>query len=322
MTTMYQPGNYGSEGAPLAVITAKCHPWLIDQLAVGFRVVYKPSITYGELMQMAPDITGIIVTTRLRIDAAWIEKAIQLKWIGRLGSGLELIDVDYAEARGIKVVSSPEGNCNAVGEHALGMLLGVLNRMAWSYAQVREHEWLRDENRGTELSGKTVGIVGYGHTGSAFAKYLEPFGITVLACDKYKSGFANRYIREASIEQLQRYADVISFHVPLTEETRYMANDAFFGACKQRPVILNTSRGKVVELAALKRAFEAGLVSGAGLDVLENEKPETFTKDESDMLDWLTHQPGILVTPHIAGYSHEAFLKMAEVTWQKLFGKS
>lgn len=320
-TILYDAGYYGTEDAPLSVITAKCHPWLLDRLALEHRVAYLPAITYNELLQMAPQITGLIVTTRLRIDAAFLDKANQLKWIGRLGSGLELIDVDYAEAKGIKVVSSPEGNCNAVGEHALGLLLGVLNRMAWSYTQVRAHQWQRDENRGTELYGKTVGIIGYGHTGSAFARYLEPFGVTVLAYDKYKSGFANHYVREASLEQVQRYADVISFHVPLTGETRYMANDAFFSACTQHPVILNTSRGKVIELAALKRAIEAGLIAGAGLDVLENEKLETFSNEEMQMLDWLTHQPNIIVTPHIAGYSHEAFLKMAEVTWRKLFGE-
>ncbi len=308
------------EGKPLAVISAKCHTWLIDQLVVNFRVAYFPAITYLELLQMAPDITGLIVTTRLKIDAALLDAASNLEWIGRLGSGLELIDVSYAESKGIKVVSSPEGNANAVGEHALGMLLGVLNKIAWSHTQVKDGQWLRDENRGTELRGKTVGIIGFGNTGSAFAKLLKPFDVTVLAYDKNRFGFANDYIKEASLEQLQRYSDVISFHVPLQPDTRYMANASFFEALKQQPVILNTSRGKVVDLIALKSAYEQGQISGAGLDVLENEKLSTFHDDETEMLEWLTQQSGIIITPHIAGYSHEAFLKMAQVVVKKLFG--
>jgi D-3-phosphoglycerate dehydrogenase len=249
-----------------------------------------------------------------------LEVSSNLKWIGRLGSGLELIDVEFAESRGVKVVSSPEGNSNAVGEHVLGMLLGVLNKITWSHTQVKEGLWLRDENRGTELRGKTVGIVGFGNTGSAFAKLLKPFEVTVLAYDKNRFGFANDYIKEASLEQIQRYADVISFHVPLNADTQYMANETFFNALTQQPIILNSSRGKVVDLNALKEAYENGQISGAGLDVLENEKLSSFSDAETDMLEWLTQQSGIIVTPHIAGYSHQAFLKMAEVVVMKLFG--
>jgi D-3-phosphoglycerate dehydrogenase len=318
--TVYQTGFYGNENHPMVVISAKCHSWLIDQLSMRFRVAYLPSITPAELLQMADNIEGLIVTTRLRIDATFLDAATQLKWIGRLGSGLELIDVKYAESKGIKVVSSPEGNANAVGEHTLGMLLGVLNKITWSHMQVKEGTWLRDENRGTELRGRTVGIIGYGNTGSAFAKLLRPFGVTVLAYDNRKADFSHDYVKEASLEQIQRYAHAISFHVPLTEITLGMANDAFFEALKEKPVILNTSRGKIIELDALQTAIEKGLISGAGLDVLENEKLSTYTSEETEMLQWLTTQPNIIVTPHIAGYSHEAFLKMAEVVMEKLFG--
>ncbi len=318
--TTYQTGYIGDASKPLVVITAKCHPWLIEQLILQFRVAYFPAITYLELLQMATDMTGLIVTTRLKIDAAFMDMAQNLQWIGRLGSGLELIDVAYAESKGVKVVSSPEGNANAVGEHTLGMLLGVLNKIAWSHIQVKNGEWLRDENRGTELRGKTVGIIGFGNTGSAFARLLKPFEVTVLAYDKNRYGFANDYVKEASLEQIQRYADVISFHVPLNADSLYMANASFFDALKQQPVILNTSRGKVIDLQALKTAYEQGQILGAGLDVLENEKLSSYSDAETEMLEWLTRQSGIIVTPHIAGYSHEAFLKMAEVVVRKLFG--
>jgi D-3-phosphoglycerate dehydrogenase len=227
--------------------------------------------------------------------------------------------VAYAEKRGIKVVSSPEGNANAVGEHTLGMLLSLLNRIAWSHHEVKNNLWLRDENRGTELRNRTVGIIGYGNTGSTFAKLLQPFGVTVLAYDINKYGFAYDHVKEASLEQIQRYADIISFHVPLNEKSEYMGNADFFNQLKQQPIILNTSRGKVVRLTDLRNAIENGKLGGAGLDVLENEKLNTHNDTEKEMLSWLTAQPNVLITPHIAGYSHEAFLQMAEVVVKKLF---
>lgn len=300
------------------LLTAKVHPYLIETLeSKGFEVNYQTSITNEEVTRLLPEITGLIVTTRV-VDKAMMDVAPKLRWIGRLGSGLELIDVAYAARKGIQCVSSPEGNCDAVGERSLGMLLNLMGNMKKASLEISNGQWVREANRGDQLSGMTVGIIGFGHTGPAFARVLVGFGVNILANDKYRFGFGIGHIKEATVAEIAENSEVVSLNLPLTPETINYADDAFFDALQKQPYFINSCRGKAVDTDALIRALKNGKIRAAALDVLENEKLSTYTAAEKERLEWLAAQPNVLITPHIAGYTHEAFYKMSKVVLDKL----
>ena len=301
------------------IITAPCHKVLsVSFAAAGYQVIDMPSVNYEDLLNIIDDAEGLVVTTRIKVDRTLIDAAPKLKWIGRLGSGLELIDVKYATENGIKSFSTPEGNCTAVGEYALMLLLSSMRRLLKSNAEVKENRWIRESNRGTELNGKALGIIGYGNTGAAFAKAASGIGMRIMAYDKFKSGFDDDFVEEVNLETIQSQADFISFHIPLSAENIYMCDAAFLDKLVQQPFIINTSRGSVISQKDLLVALQSGKISGAALDVLENEQVDNFTTEEHIIFEALNKLPQVIITPHIAGYTHEAFYKMSAFLLTKL----
>ena len=303
----------------MIIITCPIYPVFTDTLnSKGIAFRHEPAYRYDDLFDVIHEAEGLVISTSIKIDKPLLDKALQLKWIGRLGSGMEHVDIEHANTKGIRCVSSPEGNCGAVGDHAIGLLLSLVRNICKSNAEVKQGKWERKANTGIELSEKKIGIIGFGNTGSAFAKRLMGFDVEVFAHDKYKAGFGNEYIRESSLEDIQCNCDIISFHLPHTTETIHYANADFFNKIKRDCILINTSRGSIVDSDALLSALETGKITAAALDVLENENAASFSLPENKSILALIHHPNVLVTPHIAGYTHEAQYKMAKVLLEKL----
>lgn len=306
---------------PKVLIADYVHPFLIDGLSqLGYHVTYAPDIQKDLVYQILQDFDGVIINTKTPMRKAALEVGIQLKFIGRLGSGLDIIDLPLAKSKHIAVINSPEGNCNAVAEQAMGMLLALANNIVQGDQEVRKFQWYREKNRGFELEGKIIGIVGYGHTGSAFASKFENWLTSVKVYDKYKEHFAkgSRFIEEVQLDDLQRNSDIISFHLPLTEETKYFVDNSFLQKCKKGVIIVNTSRGKVVNESDLIKNLKSGQVGGACLDVFENEKVEVLSEAEKLKYEELYKMKNVVLTPHVAGWTHESKYKIAKVLVDKI----
>lgn len=297
------------------IVAAPVHKILIDSLiSEGYICEMHEHITQTVAPQVIADCVGIITSTRLMLDRDLIDKAPQLKWIGRMGSGMEVIDVQYAQSKGIACVASPEGNCNAVAEHALGMLLALIRRIPLINNEVKNGVWRRNENRGIELEGKTIGIIGFGHTGRALAKKLIGFDMNILAYDKYAESDFPGYVRKcAGLDEIFNSAEIVSFHVPQQPDTHHYFNDDFLNRMVNNFILLNTSRGQVVDLLALNKGINGGKVTGACLDVFESEPVTTLTGERKIAMDSLLQNPAVIATPHIAGYTYEALYKMSKV---------
>ena len=284
----------------------------------GHQVHYRPEIKREEILAIIENYEGILIRSKTPMDRPLLEKASRLKFIGRAGAGLEKIDLDYLAFRNIRLFHAAEGNRDAVGEQAIGMLLALFNHSVRADQQVRKGIWKREENRGEELGGKTVGIIGYGNMGSAFSEKLRGFGVRVLAYDKYKTGFGDGFIEEVSFEKLQEEADVVSLHVPLTPETKGWFSMGVLGQFRKPIFLVNTARGEIVSFDTLNQALDEGILRGVVLDVLENEKFDTFSSEQKVAFERLAGRENVIFSPHIAGWTHQSYQRINEVLIQKI----
>lgn len=299
------------------LIVDDLHPIFKERAeALGYEVDDQPLITRNETLSIIADYSGIAVRTKFLIDKEIIDAGANLEFVARAGAGLDNIDVAYAETKNIELLNAPEGNCDAVGEHAVGLLLSLANKFRNSDRQIRSGIWDREGNRGWELKGKTVGIIGYGFMGQSFARKLSGFGVNVIAYDKYKTGFSDQYTREVSMEEIVKLSDVLSLHIPLTAETKQMVNEEYLFHFRKPIFFLNTARGEITDTRAVLKAIEKGKIMGAGLDVLEVEK---FPKlGEQPWYEALNACSNVLLTPHVAGWTFDSYRKISEVLADKL----
>jgi D-3-phosphoglycerate dehydrogenase len=310
---------------PAVLITDNVHELLISGLeAAGYECHYLPDIDPMIVPDKIKDYSGIVINSKIRVDKALLQNAPNLKFIARLGSGLEIIDLEAAKEKSVLVHRSPDGNCDAVAEHALGMLLTLANNLCTANADVRKKIWRREELRGWELMGKTIGIIGFGFTGTAFAKKLSGFDVKILAFDKYRKDFVNDnpHVLEAPIEKIFNEADIISLHLPLTNETRGLVNDEFLKKFKKPIVLINTARGEIAQTKAILNALDSGKLIGACLDVFENEKPETYSAEQEILFANLFERPNVLLSPHIAGWTHESKRRLSQLLLQRIINEA
>jgi D-3-phosphoglycerate dehydrogenase len=310
-----------TNATPRVLITDGVHPLLLDGLsAAGYACTYLPKIDLATTRQLVGAYDGIVINSKIRVDRAFLEAAPKLRFIGRLGSGLEIIDLELAQERGVAVIRAADGNCDAVAEHALGMLLALANNLRQADQQVRQRIWEREQNRGWELWGKTIGIVGFGYTGRAFAERLAGFGMRVLVYDKYKKGYASDlpYVEECAMQQLFDQAQILSLHLPATAETKGLANAQYWKRFQKGLVLINTSRGNIVPTADLLEALEQGQLKGACLDVFENEKPATYSAQQAADFERLFKRQDVLLSPHVAGWTVESKERLAKLLLRRI----
>ena len=301
------------------------HPALANRLTQnGFNCIDGTTLSRSDILQQVGEMEGVVIRSKFKIDHSFLDAAQSLKFIARSGAGLENINLEATQKKGIVVFNSPEGNRDAVGEQATGMLLSLFNHLNRADHEVRNGVWKREENRGIELKGKTVGIIGYGNMGSAFAQRLQGFECRVVAYDKYKTHTDSPYAELVSLQHLMRYSDVVSFHVPLTEETHYYFNNGFVNSMDKPFYLINTARGKVVNTDHLVQGLKSGKVLGAALDVLEYETSSFETLSSADLpepFQYLIESDQVILSPHVAGWTVESYEKLATFLADKILAQ-
>ena len=299
------------------LIADDIHPIFIEQVeAAGYMCDYQPAIKLAGAMEIIADYAGLVIRSKFSVDRAVLEAGTNLRFVARAGAGMDNIDEAYAAEKKIFLINASEGNMDAVGEHCIGMLLALMNNFKVADTEIRAGEWKREANRGYELKGKTVGIIGYGFMGKSFARKLAGFEVNVIAYDKYKTGFSDQYAREVSMEEIVKHSDVLSLHVPLTSETNGLVNDEYLFHFKKPIFFINASRGKVAKVSAILNAIQQGKILGAGLDVLEVEKFPALA--EQPWFDELKQSNKVILTPHVAGWTFDSYRRLSEVMATKL----
>ncbi|MEP0710666.1 2-hydroxyacid dehydrogenase [Algoriphagus sp.] len=284
----------------------------------GHEVIYSPEIKRDEIIACISTFEGLIIRSKTPMDRELLEHAVNLKFIGRAGAGLDKIDLDYMAERGIKLFHAAKGNRDAVAEHAVGMLLALFNHLGNADQEVRKGIWDREGNRGHELMGKTVGIMGYGNMGKSFARRLQGFKVKIIAFDKFKKGYGDDMVQEVSWEKLKKEVDILSIHVPLTSETRGFFTLKELQSFAKPIWLINTARGEVISFKTLNEAIDQGLLRGVLLDVLENEKFQKFTDEQKAEFEKLASRQSVLFSPHVAGWTFESYIKINEVLVKKI----
>jgi len=290
-------------------------------IRMGYVCEDGSALSREEILQTIANYEGVVIRSRVKFDKQMLDAAKKLRFVARAGAGMENIDVEHAKTLGIRCFNAPEGNRDAVAEHALGMLLSLFNRINIANQEVRKGLWLREENRGVELLGRTIGIIGYGNTGQAFARRLAGFGVLTYAHDKYRKGFSDTIVIETNLQSIFQEAEVVSLHLPLTAETHHLVNDDFFEKLNYPIYLINTSRGQIIDTNALVRAIKSGKVLGACLDVLEFEKfnfEQIENEEIPDSLQYLLDSSKVILTPHVAGWTNESNAKIAHVLGEKI----